>query len=210
MSDDSHRMRERIIMKNLDNIETELNKGKIGDYSCLEKIIKNIRIKIEETEKEIKAYNIEETTIDSIKNKNFNSKNCTKKLENYKKQFLELEAKLKKINEDDIEKIDQDDERAKSIHYNSFKKIQYATRATIEMENMSGNILNNLNNQSSQMKGVTNKINLTNNDLDTSSGIVTKMIGNVNRDKRIIIIFGLILSIIIIGLFIYKLINKFR
>ena len=82
MSDDSHRMRERIIMKNLDNIETELNKGKIGDYSCLEKIIKNIRIKIEETEKEIKAYNIEETTIDSIKNKNFNSKNCTKKLEN--------------------------------------------------------------------------------------------------------------------------------
>jgi len=210
MSDDSHRMRERIIMKNLDNIEMELNKGKIGDYSCLEKIIKNIRIKIEETEKEIKAYNIEETTIDSIKNKNFNSKNCTKKLENYKKQFLELEAKLKKINEDDIEKIDQDDERAKSIHYNSFKKIQYATRATIEMENMSGNILNNLNNQSSQMKGVTNKINLTNNDLDTSSGIVTKMIGNVNRDKRIIIIFGLILSIIIIGLFIYKLINKFR
>ena len=50
------------------------------------------------------------------------------------------------------------------------------------MENMSGNILGDLNNQSNQMKGVTNKIGLMNNDIDYSSGILTKML-SLNKIK---------------------------
>ena len=107
------------------------------------------------------------------------------------------------------ENIDQDDETAKSIPYNSFKKLQLATRSTIEMENMSGDILGNLNNQSTQMKGVTSKIGLMNNEIDSSTGIVMKMIGRTNRDKKIIILFGLLLFMIIVGVLIYKLVNKF-
>ena len=78
------------------------------------------------------------------------------------------------------------------------------------MENMSGNILGDLNNQSNQMKGVTNKIGLMNNDIDYSSGILTKMLGRENRDKRIIIFVGLFFFICIIALIIYKLLHKFK
>ena len=67
----------------------------------------------------------------------------------------------------------------------------------------------NNNNQTNQMKGVTSKIGLMNNEIDTSTGIVMKMIGRGNRDKKIIIIFGLLLCMIILGVLIYKLVNKF-
>ena len=77
------------------------------------------------------------------------------------------------------------------------------------MESMTGNILGNLNDQSNQMKGVTSKIGLMNNEIDTSTGIVMKMIGRTNRDKKIFIIFGLLLCMIILGVLIYKLVNRF-
>ena len=77
------------------------------------------------------------------------------------------------------------------------------------MESMTGNILGDLNNQSNQMKGVNSKIGMMNEDLDSSTGVLMKMIGRGNRDKRIIILFGLLLFLIIVGLLIYKLINKF-
>jgi hypothetical protein len=78
------------------------------------------------------------------------------------------------------------------------------------MENMTGNILGNLNNQSNQMKGVTNKLGLMNSDIDSSSGILTKMIGRGNRDKKIIILVGLFLCVCIVALLLYKIINKFK
>ena len=76
------------------------------------------------------------------------------------------------------------------------------------MESMTGNILGDLNNQSSQMKGVTSKIGLMNNDLDSSSGVIMKMAGRRNRDKKIIILFGILLCLIVCGILIYKIIDK--
>jgi hypothetical protein len=78
------------------------------------------------------------------------------------------------------------------------------------MENMTGNILGNLNNQTIQMKNVKNKLGLMNGDIDSSSGILTRMIGRENTDKRIIILVGLFLCICILALLIYKIINKFK
>ena len=78
------------------------------------------------------------------------------------------------------------------------------------MENMTGNILGNLNNQTNQMKNVKNKLGLMNSDIDSSSGILTRMIGRENTDKRIIILVGLFLCICILALLIYKIINKFK
>ena len=49
-----------------------------------------------------------------------------------------------------------------------------------------------------------------NNDIDSSSGILTKMIGRGNRDKKIIVLVALIFCVCIIALIIYKLINKFK
>ena len=208
MNSEILRMREKTINKNLETIENQLNKGEIGDYNCLKDVIELVSLKIKETEKEIKLINIELTT-NNIKNNSFNSKEITQKLEKLKKQFRKLEKKLNNNSDINKENIDQDDETAKSIPYNSFKKLQLATRSTIEMESMTGDILGNLNNQTTQMKGVTSKIGLMNNEIDSSTGIVMKMIGRTNRDKKIIILFGLLLFVIIVGVLIYKLVNKF-
>ena len=209
MSAEILKMREKTIKKNLDLIETQLNKGEISDYNKLKEIIDLVNHKILETEKELKLINIELTT-NNIKNNILSTKESSQKLEKLKKQLRKLEKKLNNnsdINNKDY--IDQDDERAKSIPYNSFKKLQLARRSTIEMENMSGNILGNLDDQTTQMKGVTSKIGMMNNDIDSSTGVLMKMIGRGNRDKKIIILFGLLLFIIILGVLIYKLVSKF-
>ena len=209
MSAEILKMREKTIKKNLDLIETQLNKGEISDYNKLKEIIDVVNHKILETEKELKLINIELTT-NNIKNNILSTKESSQKLEKLKKQLRKLEKKLNNnsdINNKDY--IDQDDERAKSIPYNSFKKLQLARRSTIEMENMSGNILGNLDDQTTQMKGVTSKIGMMNNDIDSSTGVLIKMIGRGNRDKKIIILFGLLLFVIILGVLIYKLVSKF-
>ena len=209
MSLDILKMREKTIKKNLEIIETQLNKGEIGDYNKLKEVIDIVNHKITETEKEIKSINIELTT-NNIKNNNLSTKESSQKIEKLKKQFRKLEKKLNNNSDNNKDYIDQDDETVKSIPYNSFKKLQLATRSTIEMENLTGNILGNLNNQTTQMKGVTSKIGMMNNDIDSSTGIIMKMIGRGNRDKKIIILFGLLLFVIIVGVLIYKLVNKFK
>ena len=201
-------MREKTIKKNIENIETQLNKGEICEINSLKDIIDYANHKITESEKELKLINIELTT-NNIKNNHFNSNECSQKLKELKKRLRKLEKKFNNNIDNIKDNIEQDDETAKSIPYKSFKKLQLATRSTIEMENMTGNILGNLNNQTNQMKGVTSKLGFMNDDIDTSSGILTKMIGRENRDKRIIILFGLFLFLCIAGLLIYKLINKF-
>ena len=78
------------------------------------------------------------------------------------------------------------------------------------MENMSGNILGDLNNQSSQMKNVSSKIGLINDDIDSSNTVLNKMFSRQSRDKKIIIIFGLILMLIFLGTLTYKIVTKFN
>ena len=204
MSSEILKMREKTIKKNLDIIENQLNKGEIGDYNVLKNVVESVNHKIIETEKEIKLINIE------LNNNNYkiNTSENSQKLETLKKQYRRLEKKLSNEVENKKDIADQDDETAKSIPYNSFKKIQMARRSTIEMESMTGNILGDLNNQSSQMKGVTSKIGLMNNDLDSSSGVIMKMAGRRNRDKKIIILFGILLCLIVCGILIYKIIDK--
>ena len=202
-------MREKTIKKNIENIETQLNKGEICDIHAMKDIIDFANNKITESEKELKLINIELTT-NNIENNYFNPNECTQKLKELKKRLRKLEKKFNNSNDTTKDNIDQDDETAKSIPYKSFKKLQLATRSTIEMENMTGNILGNLNNQSNQMKRVTNKLGLMNSDIDSSSGILTKMIGRGNRDKKIIILVGLFLCVCIVALLLYKIINKFK
>jgi len=204
MSSEILKMREKTIKKNLDIIENQLNKGEIGYYNVLKNVVESVNHKIIETEKEIKLINIELTT----NNYKINTSENSQKLETLKKQYRRLEKKLSNEVENKKDIADQDDETAKSIPYNSFKKIQMARRSTIEMESMTGNILGDLNNQSSQMKGVTSKIGLMNNDLDSSSGVIMKMAGRRNRDKKIIILFGILLCLIVCGILIYKIIDK--
>ena len=77
-------MREKTIKKNIENIETQLNKGEICDIHAMKDIIDFANNKITESEKELKLINIELTT-NNIENNYFNPNECTQKLKEFKK-----------------------------------------------------------------------------------------------------------------------------
>ena len=203
---------ENEIRKKMNEIDTLNSKADISDDNELPIIVDQMGEAITKTEKTVKDYNIY-----NVMHNNDQSKTNTlqRKLTDSKKRWKKLKEKLKTLKKNNYSNQnmindDEDEDTTQSIRFNSFNKLQQATRSTIEMENMSGNILGDLNNQSGQMKNVSSKIGLINEDLDTSSNIVSKMFSRQNRDKRIIIIFGLLLFFIFIGTLTFKIVKKFK
>ena len=203
---------ENEIRKKMNVIDTLNSKADISNDKELPIIVDQMEEAISNTEKTVKDYSIY-----NVMNNNDQSKTNTlqRKLTDSKKRWKKLKEKLKTLkkknyNNQNVINDDEDEDTSQSIRFNSFHKLQQATRSTIEMENMSGNILGDLNNQSGQMKNVSSKIGLINEDLDTSSNIISKMFSRQNRDKKIIILFGLFLFLIFLGTFTYKIYNKFK
>ena len=205
---------ENEINKNINEIETLDSKAEISSDQELYQIVDQMGETISSAEKNVKDYSIynimhnkDQNKINTLQRKLTDSKKRWKKL---KEKIKVLKVKKKKKNSNEFNDDDEKEETAESIKYNSFNKLQQATRSTIEMENMSGNILGDLNNQSSQMKNVSSKIGLINEDIDSSNSILNKMFSRQSRDKKIIIIFGLILFMAFIGTLSYKIIVKFK
>ena len=205
---------ENELRKDFDKLDSLNNKAEISTDKELNSIVEQMSDEISKLEKTIKDYNI----YSNLNNKNDQSKTkeIQKKLSENKKKFKKLKEKLKAFkknnnnqNQDSIND-DIDDDTSQSMKYNTFHKLQLATRTSIEMENMSGNILGDLNNQTNQMKGVSSKIGLINDDIDTSNTILGKMFRRQGRDKKIIIICGITLMLIFLGTLAYKIINKFK
>ena len=202
---------ENEIRKKMNEIETLNSKADISNGQDLPLIVEQMGEVISNTEKTVKDYSIY-----NVMNNNDQTKTNTlqRKLTDSKKRWKKLREKiklLKKNNNNNQNNINDEYEDTTQItRINSFKKLQQATRSTIEMECMSGNILGDLNNQSSQMKGVSSKIGLINEDIDSSNTILNKMFSRQNRDKRIIIIFGLILFFIFFGTLTFKIAKKFK
>ena len=202
---------ENEIRKKMNEIETLNSKADISDDKDLSIIVDQMGEAISNTEKTVKDYSIY-----NVMNNNDQTKTNTlqRKLTDSKKRWKKLREKiklLKKNNHNNQNNInDEYDDTTQTTRFNSFNKLQQATRSTIEMENMSGNILGDLNNQSSQMKNVSSKIGLINEDIDSSNNILNKMFSRQNRDKRIIIIFGLLLFFIFIGTLTFKIVKKFK
>jgi len=202
---------EKEIRKNMDHLETLNSKANISEDKELPIIVDQMGDAISNTEKAVKdlsIYNVvnnkDQTKINTLQRQLTDSKKRWKKL----KEKIKL---LKKSNSDNPNSINVDNEdTSQAIRINSFNKLQQATRSTIEMENMSGNILGDLNNQTSQMKGVSSKIGLMNNDIDSSNNILNKMFSRQSRDKKIIILFGLLLFLIFFGTLSYKVYRKFK
>ena len=173
---------ENEIRKNMEEINTLNSKAELSEGKELHTIINQMGDAISNAEKNIKDLNIH--NVMNNNNDETKTKEIQRKLTDSKKRWKKLKEKLKllkKNNKDSIEVIDEDDS-SQNIKYNSFNKLQQATRSTIEMENMSGNILGDLNNQSNQMKSVSSKIGLINEDIDTSNNILGKMFSRQNRD----------------------------
>ncbi len=201
---------EKEIKKNMNHIETLQSKAEISEDKELHTIVEQMGQAISNTEKTVKDYNIynvmnnkDQTKTNTIQRKLTDSKKKWKKL----KEKLKL---LKKINDKNSSNEVEEEDNSQSIRLKSFNKLQQATRSTIEMENMSGNILGDLNNQSNQMKNVSSKIGFMNDDIDSSNNILNKMFSRQSRDKKMIIILGVILLFAFVGTFTYKVLNKFK
>ena len=202
---------EKEIRKNMEHLETLNSKANISEDKELPVIVDQMGDAITNTEKAVK-----DLSIYNVMNNKDQTKTNTlqRQLTNSKKRWKKLKEKiklLKRNNTDNPNSINvETEDTSQAIRINSFNKLQQATRSTIEMENMSGNILGDLNNQTSQMKGVSSKIGFINNDIDSSNNILSKMFSRQSRDKKIIVFFGLLLFFIFFGTLTYKVYRKFK
>ena len=202
---------EKEIRKNMNKIDTLNSKAELSEDKDLHIIVDQMGEAISTTEKTVKDYNI--YNVMNNNNDQSKTKEIQRKLTDSKKRWKKLKEKIKllKKNNSNSKNVDNEyEDTSQSIRLNTFNKLQQATRSTMEMENMSGNILGDLNNQSNQMKSVSSKIGFINEDIDSSNSILNKMFSRQNRDKRIIIILGLILFLTFLGTLTYKIVNKFK
>ena len=204
---------ENEIRKDFDKLDSLNSQADISPEGDLNSIVEKMGEAISKAEKTVKDYNIyNNLNNNTTQNK---TKEIQKKLTDNKKRWKKLKEKLKLLkknnkNDDNTLNDEGDDDTTNSIKYNTFNKLQLATRSTIEMENMSGNILGDLSNQSNQMKGVSSKIGLINDDIDVSNSVLGKMFSRQGRDKKIVIIFAIFLILVFLGTLAYKIVNKFK
>ena len=194
-------MHESEIRKNFSNLDTLISNIKFSEESNKKNLLSQTEKLIKETEIKIKNYQISTEYSDSSKIKDFQ-----KKFQSYKKKINSLS------NEDFSNKSNNyynRDDDTQNLTNNSYNKIQLATRNTIEMESMTGDILGDLNNQSEKMRGVKSKLGVMDTDLNSSNSLLGNIIGKQNDDMKVIIIVGGVLSLIIICYLLYKIIRLF-
>ena len=139
------------------------------------------QIKIKSIESSLKIY---ENKIKEIKNKN-KEKEVKEIIPNYKETISNVKI------------------------YDSFDKMNSAIRMTADIDNMSKNILTNLEEQTTGMKNTSNKILVMNENLDESKNNLNEMLLKNSKDKKLILLVGLILSFILALAFLFKLYRKF-
>ena len=201
-NNDLSSMHESDIRKNFINLDTLISNIKFSEESIKNNLISQAEKLLKDTEMKIKNYQILTEYSDSSKIKDFQ-----KKLLSYKKK-INLVSKENTNNKSLNNNYYNRDDDTQNLTSNSFNKIQLATRNTIEMESMTGDILGDLNNQSEKMKGVKSKLGILDTDLNSSNSLLRNIIGKQNDDMKIIIIVGIFLLFIIICFFILCLISQ--
>ena len=202
-NNDLSSMYETDIRKNFNNLDTLISNIKFSDESNKSNLLSQADKLIKDTETKIKNYQISTEYSDTSKIKEFQ-----KKLQSYKKKINTVSKDNSNYKSSNNNYYNRDDD-TQNLTSNSFNKIQLATRNTIEMENMTGDILGDLNNQSEKMKGVKSKLGIMDTDLNSSNSLLGNIIGKQSDDMKVIIIVGCILSFIIICFLMYKIIRLF-
>ena len=202
-NNDLSSMYETDIRKNFNNLDTLISNIKFSDESNKSNLLSQADKLIKDTETKIKNYQISTEYSGTSKIKEFQ-----KKLQSYKKKINTVSKDNSNYKSSNNNYYNRDDD-TQNLTSNSFNKIQLATRNTIEMESMTGDILGDLNNQSEKMKGVKSKLGVMDTDLNSSNSLLGNIIGKQSDDMKVIIIVGCILSFIIICFLMYKIIRLF-
>ena len=202
-NNDLSSMHESDIRKNFINLDTLISNIKFSDESNKSNLLSQANKLIKDTETKIKNYQISTDYSDTSKIKEFQ-----KKLQSYKKKINTVSKDNSNYKSSNNNYYNRDDD-TQNLTSNSFNKIQLATRNTIEMESMTGDILGDLNNQSEKMKGVKSKLGVMDTDLNSSNSLLGNIIGKQSDDMKVIIIVGCILSLITFCFLMYKIIRLF-
>ena len=193
----------------------------VKDTENLEICLKSLDHLINEAKKVIKNMDIQENTTfinqsKSPQNSNRNFINQSKKkMENFVKNHKKLKEKLEmqktmekfKVEGDSSNiKEGENSENMEKLAYDSFSKLQMATRSSYEMEGITNDVLKEMDNQSQQMKDIKFKIGDIGEEADASSGLLNQMNFRAKKNKVIIFAFGtvlLLLFLIILSIRIY-------
>lgn len=217
MNSDILQIYELNLQKNYDILDSQIAKSQIYEEEYLEQIFDSMDNLMSQISKTTKDYIIGLTLNDK---KTKNSQNYSSKikkaetnLKDYQRKIKDIKSKYKKnkkeINQEIIPKYSKED-MIQRIEYDSFNKMNHAIRVSSQIENISGNILVNLNGQSNVMKNGVKKVGELNNEIDVSKSYLSQMINKQNSDKKIIILFGSFLFMIILFVLIYRIYQKFN
>ena len=213
MNSDIVQIYEVNLQKNYDLLDSQIAKSQIYEEEYIDPIIDSMDNILSITTKSTKDYIIG-LTLNGKKNQYSSKiKKAEKNLKDYQKKIKDIKAKHIKNKSETKEIIpdyDKNDNMSQKIEYNSFNKMNHAIRVSTEIENISGNILVDLNGQTNVMKNSVKKVGELNSDLETSKSYLTKMIDKEKNDKKIIAIVGFSLFMITICTLIYKLYQKFN
>ena len=177
------------------------SKNRQGELDSIDK-------SLHEIEKLIKDLDILITTGLSDQNFSIYVKNFKTGYEMYRKRYLKekdkivIDVYMKKIELKTMSSTVND-----NIAYKSFEKLQNAKRATIEMESVGNDTLKEFDSQKDQIKKITNKVSDMDDQLSSSTGLITEM---DRREKRnnILVIFAITLLVIFFGILIIRILPK--
>ena len=206
MNKDVEQMYELNLRKNYDLLDTKIAKSTLFENSYLADLIETMDNILSTIEKDSKNYIITLT----LNNKEYPSekiKQINQKLLNYQKKIKSIKKKQSLTDNFYNENVLIGNQ---VTYFNSFNKIQESINVCSDIENMSQNILEGLNNQENQMKNTCGKIEDLNDDVDNSQSIIGSMIRKNNYDKKIITFVGTFLSIIVLVCIIYKIVVKLK
>ena len=203
MSYDITRLHETEIRKNFDKLEQHISQSEISGDNYPQESISQMDEILKDTEKRIKSYQLSTDYSNSSKIKEFQNK-----FQKYRNKYRTICNRNKSNNiNGDYSYFSNRDDPTQGLTANSFNKIQLATKSTIEMENMTGNILGDLNSQTEIMKGVKTKLNGMDNDLNTSNNLFGSIVNKQNDDMKLIVIVGSILFFIVFFFLLYKIVK---
>ena len=94
------------------------------------------------------------------------------------------------------------------ISWNQDQKIGKIKRDAVEMEAISVGVMRQLDRQTGQIKHISHKVNDINGNLEESNSLLDGMRRRVNRNKKIMVLFAIIVIVAFLAYFMYKIFLK--
>ena len=206
MNFDMSQYYEKNLNKYYSQLDTYFSKILIYKKNQINEIIASLEDVFSLAKKESKDYIIYLSLNEKRQYSQLKIKSIETRIKEYENKIKSIKNKNKII--DDIPTF-KEEEMSNIKIFDSFNKMNNAIRTTADIDNMSKNILTNLEGQTTGMKNTSNKILVMNGNLDESKNNLDEMLNKKNKDKKVIIFTGAVLSFILIFMFLLKLYKKF-